>query len=118
MRKKTSIKSDPLKGRGVYAAEPIKKGELIEVCHLVIMPIEEVGATLERFVFFFSKNKSAMATGNGALYNHCDTPNAWVEMDDEEMIIEISALKSIKQGEEITIDYGYTAQERKKFGIR
>ncbi len=116
--KKTSIKLNSLKGRGVYAAEPIKRGELIEVCHLVIMPIEEVGATLERFVFFFSKKKSAMATGYGALYNHTDAPNAWVEMDDEEKIIEISAIKDIRKGEEITIDYGYTSEDRKKFGIK
>lgn len=116
--KKTRIKIDKVKGRGVYAHEPIRKGDLIEVCHLIVLPAAEVGETLERFVFSFSDTHYAMALGNGPLYNHSDRPNAIVEMDDDALLIEVSALGPIKKGDEITIDYGYTKEERKKYGIR
>ena len=117
-RKLTEIKIVPHKGRGVFAAENIGKGEHIETCHMIVLDNKEVGKTLERFVFYFSKTKLAMPLGNGPLYNHSDKPNAWVEMDDANLTMEIKSLRRIKKGEEILIDYGYTPAERKKFGIR
>lgn len=115
--KKTKIKVDTVKGRGVYADEPIAKGEAIELCHLMVLDFDEVGGLLERYVFDFSPKKVAIALGNGSLYNHSDRPNAKCWMDTRKKILSFEALKGIKAGEEITINYGYGKEDRKKFQI-
>ena len=61
---------------------------------------------------------SALALGHGSLYNHSDESNAFVEMEDSTNLLYFYALKKIKAGEEITIDYGYSKKDREKFGIR
>lgn len=115
---KTSIQSTPGKGRGVYAKEKAKKANLIEVCHLILMKNKVIPNELEGYVFEYDKTHSALALGNGSLYNHSDDANAWVEMEDETLYLYIYAKRKIKKGEEITINYGYSASDRKKFGIK
>lgn len=116
--KKTKIMSDKVKGRGVYALESIRKGEVIEICQLIIMDFREVGGLLERYVFDFSPSKVALALGNGSLYNHTMKPNAKCWMDDKNKLLSLEALKNINIGDEITINYGYSKEDRKRFNIR
>lgn len=115
--KKTKIKVNTVKGRGVYADEPIVKGEVIELCHLIVMDFDDVGGVMERYVFDFSPKKVALALGNGSLYNHSDRPNAKCWMDTRKKNLSFEALKSIRVGEEITINYGYSKEDRKRFRI-
>jgi SET domain-containing protein len=115
--KKTKIKIDPIKGRGVWAQENIKRGETIEVCHILVFDFDEVGPSLEGYVFNFDKVHVALALGNGSLYNHRNTPNAAAHMDHSERLLYFEARKLIKKGEEITIDYGYSRTDRKKFNL-
>ena len=114
---KTTILTVPLKGRGVFAKTPIPKKSLIEVCHLLIMKINEVPDALEGYVFEYDKKHSALALGNGSLYNHSDQSNAWVEMEDKTRLLYIYAKRVIRPGEEVTIDYSYSTANRLKFGI-
>jgi SET domain-containing protein len=114
---KTTILSVPLKGRGVFAKEPIRAKSLIEVCHLLIMKVNEVPDALEGYVFEYDKKRSALALGHGSLYNHSDDCNAWVEMEDQTRLLYIYAKRAIKSGEEITINYRYSTADRLKFGI-
>lgn len=116
--KKTKIKFNAKKGRGVYADELVAKGDQIEVCQLVVLNLNEVGKKLEGYVFGLSKQKVALALGNGSLYNHSDNPNAFCSIDTQNKILFIEALSSIKKGQEITIDYGYTNEERERFRIK
>lgn len=116
--KKTIIKVNPMKGRGVYAAEAIEKGEVIEVCHLIVLNFDEVGPFLEGYVFDFNPKHAALALGNGSLYNHSNRPNAKAFLDTRKKLLHFQALKPIKIGEEITINYGYGKSDRKKFNIR
>lgn len=115
--KKTTVKPSGKKGRGVFAEEPIKTGEEIEDCHLILLEFPEVGAMLEGYVFNYSQRKAALALGNGSLYNHSDRPNAKAFMDKSKKRLSFEALRSIAAGEEITINYGYTKEERKRFHI-
>jgi SET domain-containing protein len=115
--KKTKIKSNADKGRGVFADEFIKKGELIENSELLVLDFAEVGPFLERYVFTFNKTKAAVALGNGSLYNHSDKPNAVCYLDSRKKILSFEAKKNINPGEEITINYGYSLADRKKFNI-
>jgi hypothetical protein len=114
---KLKIKVDPIKGRGVYTEGSIRKGSIIEVCQLLILSDQEVQGKLEGYVYEFSDSQYALALGNGSLYNHSDNPNAAFEMDYEKRLLTLKALKSIKDSEEIVIDYGYDEVDKKRFGI-
>jgi uncharacterized protein len=115
--KRTKILYDSKKGRGVFADENISKGEVIEICHLIVLNFSEVGNFLEGYVFEYSAKKAALALGNGSLYNHSDKANAKCFMDTQKNILFCEAKKSIKKDEEITINYGYSKSDREKFHI-
>lgn len=93
----------PGAGRGVFARENIKKGEIIETCPM----IEIFRDDLVTYLFFFGKNKkrSALALGFGSLYNHSDKPNTAYKIKPKEKTIEFSAMKDIVKDEEITFNY-------------
>ncbi|HXH76615.1 MAG TPA: SET domain-containing protein-lysine N-methyltransferase [Bacteriovoracaceae bacterium] len=115
--KKTKIKVNSLKGRGVFADEIIRKNVEIETCHLIVINLAEVGRFLEGYVFDYGPRKVALALGNGSLYNHSNEPNAICYMDRKNKVLSFEALKMIKKGEEISINYGYSKADREKFHI-
>jgi SET domain-containing protein len=115
--KKTIILSSAGKGRGVYADEPIKNGEVIETCELILLNYHEVTGLLERYVFEFNQEKAALALGHGSLYNHHQKPNAQCFIDDKSKLLYVESTKNIKKGEEITINYGYSKEDKKRFNI-
>lgn len=111
------IKTTKYKGRGVFAGKKINKGSLIEICEILVVNFHEIGPFLERYVFEYSKNKIALALGNGSLYNHHESPNARCELDTKRKKLFFYSVRDIKKGEEITIDYGYTEADKKRFGL-
>lgn len=115
--KKCHIKIDAIKGRGVYAAEFIKRGKVIEVCHILLIPAKDVPLALDPYVFSYNRNHIALALGNGSLFNHAESPNAFCFFDYKVKTLTFMAKKDIHFHQEITINYGYTKAEKKKFGI-
>lgn len=115
--KKLEIKIDPVKGRGVYALESILKGEIIEICQLLLIPQEEAIESLDPYVFTFNKKYLALALGIGSLFNHNNHPNAFCYFEFKEKLLVFEAKKDIHTGEEIFINYGYSEADKKKFGI-
>lgn len=115
--KRRSIKRDPVKGRGVYADEFIKKGDVIEVCELLLIPYAEAIESLDAYVFGFDKSHLALALGNGSLYNHTNRPNAFCYFDFKKKQIVFEAKRNIHPEEEIFINYGYSEADKKKYGI-
>lgn len=99
------------KGRGVITTEAIEAGELIEVCHLIILPAEELPVihktSLHDFYFLWGvdQNQAAIALGLGSLYNHSYQPNAEFLFDYENETIDIIALEDIPLGAEIVVNY-------------
>lgn len=101
-------------GRGVYAAQKINMGEIIEESHCIVFPLYEIKeGRLGFYVFEWSLPNDempeetefyALALGNGSLYNHSYSPNADYETQSPDKII-FSAIKEIEKGEEITINY-------------
>lgn len=114
---KTIIRKIPRKGRGIFAADRIRKGELIESCHLILMDLDDVAGTLEGYVYQYSKQKAAVALGNGSLLNHSDEANSEFYFDYRKKLLVIKAKRDILPGEEVTINYRYTPQDRKRFNI-
>lgn len=115
--KSLTIKRDPVKGRGVYANESIKKGEIIEVCQLLIVNEDEIGDYLSRYVFHYRGKKLAIVLGNGSLYNHTKSPNITCYFDYKLETLTFESMRDIEAGEELLINYGYTKAELKQYNI-
>ena len=115
--KALEIKIDLIKGRGVYASESILKGEIIEICQLLLIPHQEAIDSLDPYVFTFNKKYLAVVLGNGSLFNHHNHPNAFCYFEFKEKLLVFEAKKDIHIGEEIFINYGYSEADKKKFGI-
>ncbi len=95
-------------GRGIFAIRNIKKGELIEIAPVLVIPKKEWKlmrkSILSNYVFWWKKAK-AIALGYGSLYNHSYTPNARYITNMENQSIDFYARKDIRKGEEIMINY-------------
>jgi SET domain-containing protein len=94
-------------GRGVFAARPIATGETIEVCPTLEVAAADVGGLLHDYVFESNDDAegSVLLLGYGMLYNHSAKPNAEYVQDGDAAVAFV-ALRPIKPGDEITIDYG------------
>ena len=105
------IAQSALGGRGVFTGAPIKKGDMIEVCPVIVMKEGEMAVldttTLYDYYFLWGDDQKqcAIALGFGSLYNHSAPSNADYFMEFEELFIEIYAVRNIDAGEEITINY-------------
>lgn len=96
---------------GVFAAEDIKEGELIEKCYLIKVSVEpENLGTLYDYVYNYPQKGDykflVLPTGGGCVYNHDDNNNAiWVDSK-EPMHFDYIATKDIKTNTEICTHYG------------
>ena len=106
------------KGRGVFALRPIRKGEIIESCPVLVLPAEAVGnddykTGLHDYCFAWGRGTVALVLGYGSLYNHSYKPNARYD-DVTPQTKEFTALRDIAAGEEITINYNGSPTARAK----
>lgn len=107
---KVKCKKSSIHGIGVFAENNIKNGEVIGVIGGIIVPISEIkeywakvggdfGAQLnDEFYIVPSSKRELEETG---VFNHSCNPN--VGWAGEIIVI---AIRDIKKGEEITMDYG------------
>ena len=105
------------KGRGVFTAQEIPVGSAIESCPVLVLPAEDTErihqTTLHDYYFLWgTTGESAIALGFGSLYNHASAANADYAMDIAGQSIEITALRDIAAGEEITINYMEGGEQR------
>jgi uncharacterized protein len=100
-----------LKGRSVFTSGPISLNDIIEVCPVIIIPKQELPiihkTTLHDYYFLWGEDMddAAIALGYGSLYNHAVNANANFILDITNLTIDIVAVRDIKPGEEITINY-------------
>ncbi len=98
-------------GLGVFTGAPIPKDTLLEVCPVIVLSTEDkklIHQThLHDYYFLWGEHNAqcAIALGWGSLFNHSDTPNAIVELNQIEKTLDIYSLRDIEAGEEIFIDY-------------
>ena len=116
MKTNLFIKKIPNKGRGIFTSKVIHKGEIIEKCELLIIRGNDVPASLEPYVFQYTRNKVAIALGNGSLYNHSEKPNCEFFFKSKEKLY-FRAIRKIKRGEELTINYGYSKELKQRFNL-
>lgn len=112
---KIEVRKSKIHGVGVYAKKGIKKNEVLEECHYIILKDaqwDKVPRPLWEYIFSWtnelpdSKAKAAVVFGSGALYNSSSKPNADWETSVKKNRFIFFATRDIKAGEEILVDYG------------
>lgn len=99
--------SSRIHGIGVFARRRFRRGDLIEVCPVLVLPdpTVEPGGPVDGLTYEWGEGTCALALGYGSLYNHSDFPKAEAVADEEEGTITIIAAEEILAGEEITLRY-------------
>ncbi|MGK0363772.1 MAG: SET domain-containing protein [Saprospiraceae bacterium] len=105
------IAPDEYGGRGIFTANDIEKGSMIEIAPVLVIPKAQVkiihGTVLHDYYFRWGRefDKCAIALGFGSLYNHSYVPNMAFEMDFSADTLTFHARINIAAGEELTFNY-------------
>jgi SET domain len=91
-------------GRGVFATQKIKEGQLFLIDPIVFVKKTEVA----NYIYQLGKNKYFVALGPGSLINHSLTKDCCMWTANEKtQTISFIATKDIKKGAEIFHSYGW-----------
>jgi hypothetical protein len=94
------------RGRGVFATRRFAKGAVVETCPTVEVADADVSGRLSDYVFTsLEEGDVLLVLGHGMLYNHSANPNVEY-VQDEPSTITFLALRKVRPGDELTIDYG------------
>jgi len=116
MDPRVEIRASPIERNGLFAREPLKAGEVVEVMGGTVLDEAEFEAFLRTTATQYNaiqiaeglhlvEHPEVTQTRRGSLNHSCD-PNLW--MDDEVTLV---ARRDIEAGEELTVDYAlFTAQ--------
>lgn len=120
MQKVTIQQSETINGSGVFSKENIKKGEIIEIAPLILLPIKDFKhikkTNLYYYYFEYTNKHFVIALGTASLYNHSYSPNARYLYDYKNKKLIIKAIKNIKSNSEIFINYNYYPNSKKPLG--
>ncbi|MBC8045519.1 MAG: SET domain-containing protein-lysine N-methyltransferase [Fimbriimonadaceae bacterium] len=106
------------KGRGVFTNKRIKKGQVIELCPMIVFGAKDRDQINDTFLYEYyfewghSTKKGALAMGYGSIYNHSYHPNAKYNPDFDLNILEFEAIRNIEAGEEITVNYNLDPEDQ------
>jgi uncharacterized protein len=106
-------------GRGVFTAENIPSGTIIEIAPVIVMTGEERKlldqTKLHDYIFEWGERQDhcCMALGYVPVYNHAYQSNCDYEMDFEGELISIRSMRDIKAGEELFINYNGSWNDEK-----
>ena len=118
------VRAIPGKGRGVVAARPLAKGEVIERDLVLVIPADEWPSIEEtivcRYCFSWPEGgeDAAIALGNGSFLNHSYAPNAVAWRKVRQRAIEFVALRDIDEDEEVTLNYNGDPDDTAPMGFR
>lgn len=110
MNNKIEVKITGNKGRGVFAIKDIKRGETIEICPTIRLTPKErkycSHTILDYYMYPWRSTQSAsIVLGYGSIYNHSFNPNADWKQNFKTHTMVYRAVKDIKRGDEITVNY-------------
>lgn len=101
-------------GNGVFTSQPIKAKTIVEISPVIVMKHRERElldqTLLHDYIFEWGERKKqcCMALGYVPVYNHSFDSNCEYEMEFDDELIRITAVKDIKKGEELFINYNGT----------
>ena len=103
------VRPSKLGGRGVFTAEAIEAGTVVELAPVVILSADDReaihGTGLHDYYFLWDNDRAVIALGYGSLYNHGTPANLTFTMDYDFDQIRFLAARDIRAGEELLIDY-------------
>lgn len=113
---KAEVRNSPISGKGVFAKELIKKGEVIAVWGGDIITERELNSLYKKGIknichyvtqiadgFYLVSDRNGEFLEDDDFFNHSCDPNAGIKGH-----IIMVAMRNIKPGEEITYDYAMT----------
>jgi SET domain-containing protein len=105
------IRRSDTKGRCVHANRAFARGELVDSCPVLPLTRDEAEVvnktSLSTHLYVWGDDGGlAVVLGYGCLFNHSHEPNLDFDPVLEEMVMNFHALRDIRPGEELTIDYG------------
>ena len=113
--------SPTLKIRGIIAVEDIQKDQIIERCPILLIDIKQEplikDTPLNNYIFEWNKEYIAIVLGYGSLYNHSYRPNARYAHNYQDKLTIFRAIKDIKKGEEIFVNYNYVPTSKAKLDL-
>jgi SET domain-containing protein len=107
---RTYVGDSPLGGRGVFAAEAMAAGEVVEVAPVIVLPAEErelleSSSLRDHWYGWNDDGDLAVAFGHASFYNHGDDPTCEYEAHDVLDALVLRLRRDVTAGEELTIDY-------------
>lgn len=105
------IAPTPSMGRGVFTAEQLLAGTVIEISPVIQLSAEERKlldqTILHDYIFEWAEDgqQCCMALGYVSLYNHSYVSNCEYETDFEYGLIRITTVREVAAGEELFINY-------------
>ncbi|EOR00933.1 hypothetical protein E3P92_00367 [Wallemia ichthyophaga] len=107
------IISTPDKGRGVFASQPIKIGEVVEISPVLLFTKEEYTqhgqhTALDDYTFVWPDRSGRMglAMGIGSMFNHHKQPNVSYSINTHTLTITFKTTRHININDELCISYG------------
>jgi uncharacterized protein len=107
-------------GKGVFTTERISKDTVVEFAPVIVMNKQDRvyldKTLLHNYIFEWGKNNDqcCLALGYVSMYNHSYTSNCEYIMDFEKELMFIQTVRTIKKGEELTINYNGDWNDGKK----
>lgn len=98
-------------GRGIFTSADIEKETVIEISPVIVLSGAERKlldqTLLHDYIFEWGPDRRSccMALGYVPLYNHSYRSNCEYEMDFDQRLISIKAVRFIRAGEEVFINY-------------
>ena len=110
------VSHSPYGGFGVFTDVPIKEGNIVEQCYVLIFEDKKIGelpSLLQKYVYnWCDTNYVCTPLGFGMIYNHSNTPNTSIKCEyaivegEKKPILTFTAIRDIEPGEEVLSYYG------------
>lgn len=105
---KVEVRNSSIHGRGVFALQDFKEGDVIEYAPMIITTECDKIADImtDYYIALSQENVCGYGMGYFNYYNDSKEPNAQFTVDENDKSVTIRAIKDIKRGEEIFHSYG------------
>ncbi len=114
--------ASPKKGRGLFAIRDFEKGDLVIKGPVVLIPNKDFDLIHDTILYNYcyiwddpnnnSEYYNAIALSECQFINHSYKPNTKYMYDYDNLCIEYIAIRKIKKGEEITVNYNGTSRDK------